>query len=47
MLTDIELILQKYKCDCSSENKKKLQMRLKERVKEYKKRDIEKYNKMI
>jgi hypothetical protein len=47
MQTDIELILQKYKCDCSSENKKKLQMRLKDRVKEYKKRDIEKYNKTI
>ena len=47
MLTDIELILQKYKCDCSSENKKKLQMRLKERVRKYKKQDIETYNKMI
>ena len=47
MLTDIELILQKYKSDCSSENKKKLQMRLKERVREYKKQDIETYNKMI
>ena len=47
MLTDIELILQKYKSDCSSENKKKLQMGLKERVREYKKQDIETYNKMI
>ena len=47
MLTDIELILQKYKCDCISENKKKLQMGLKEKVRKYKKQDIETYNKMI
>jgi hypothetical protein len=47
MQTDIELILQKYKCDCSTENKKKLQTILNRKVREYKKQDIEIYKKMI
>jgi hypothetical protein len=47
MQTDIELILQKYKSDCSTENKKKLQTILKREVREFKKQDIEKYNKTI
>ena len=47
MSTDIDQILTKYNIECSSVNRKKLIEKLKDRVKDYKKRDKEKYTKMI
>ena len=47
MSTDIDQILTKYNIECSSVNRNKLIENLKDRVKDYKKRDKEKYIKMI